>query len=92
MTTFRKCTTDRDEAKRGFRPGTAVNDQVGKTQHLAENSADVVAHVVFFGAAGKGDDRQIRDLGFSDLRRREEGLLRIMHKKPLIVAMRALLH
>jgi len=72
MATFRECTTAVNSSQRGCRPGTAVNDHPGKTQHLAENAAEQVAHIVLVGAAGESDDRVIRGCQKSDLKRKTQ--------------------
>ncbi|HHF8392795.1 TPA: hypothetical protein ACPTV7_004973 [Escherichia coli] len=57
-----------------------------KTQHVAEDSADGVAHLVFLCRRAPVRFRRIRNLLFSDLRRNEEGLLHDEHKRWRIVA------
>ena len=58
---------------------------------MGEIAAEGMAHVVFPGLWATGDDLQIRNNQKSDLRMKEEGLLRGKHKNRRIVATRGLL-
>ncbi|KKY78360.1 hypothetical protein OA44_17800 [Enterobacter cloacae] len=51
------------------------------TQHIDDNAADGMAHIVFLRCGAPVGFAEIRNLGFSDLGRREKRLLQDKHKK-----------
>jgi len=64
-----------NSAKRPFSPLRGGSREKVETQHIEENADLYRTHVVFFGAAGAGDDRQIRDHQKSDLHEKRKELL-----------------
>ncbi|KIQ38462.1 hypothetical protein IY33_26110 [Escherichia coli] len=61
------------------------------TQHIVPSAAESAPHVVMTGGGVVWGERKILNNEFSDLRKREEGLLYEWHKKRRIVAVNRLL-